>query len=131
MHGEVKGMDALEVVDVQAAFGEEEDPAEDEEGEVGSEPDFLKMNFRSNFAQKQLLLKMGSKTLVWMVKQWLPQPFVDESDNRLIARPLGKRWWSGLLKAKKVVAQEAEYSMAVWANGGNVVIKGGISEWWR
>ena len=31
MHGmEAKGMDALEVVDVQAAFGEEETPAEDE-----------------------------------------------------------------------------------------------------
>lgn len=38
MHGaEAKGMDALEVVDVQAAFGEEETPAENGGEEVVTE----------------------------------------------------------------------------------------------
>lgn len=65
MHGmEAKGMDALEVVDVQAAFGEEETPAEDEEGEVSSEPDFSKdeVILGADFAPAEtIVIESGSK----------------------------------------------------------------------
>ena len=130
MHGaEAKGMDALEVVDVQAAFGEEETPAEDEEGEVGSDPDFSKdeIILGSNFAPAEtVVIENGSKTLVLNGKTMTAPTFIDESDNSTNSYGLWVKGGEVTIEGKgEVVAQEAEYSMAVWANGGKVVIKGG------
>lgn len=130
MHGmEVKGMDALEVVDVQAAFGEEETPAEDEEGEVSSEPDFSKdeIILGADFAPVEtVVIESGSKTLNLNGKTMTAPSFVDESDNSTNSYGLWVKGGEVTIDGEgEIVAQKAMYSMAVWANGGNVVINNG------
>lgn len=130
MHGaEVKGMDALEVVDVQAAFGDEETPAEDEEGEVSSEPDFSKdeIVLGANFAPAEtVVIESGSKTLVLNGKTMTAPSFVDESDNSTNSYGLWVKGGEVTINGEgEIVAQEAMYSMAIWANGGNVIINNG------
>lgn len=130
MHGmEVKGMDALEVVDVQAAFSEEETPAEDEEGEASSEPDFTKdeVVLGANYAPAEtVVIESGSKTLVLNGKTMTAPSFVDESDNSTNSYGLWVKGGEVTINGEgEIVAQEAMYSMAIWANGGNVIINNG------
>lgn len=130
MHGmEVKGMDALEVVDVQAAFGDEETPAEDEDGEASSEPDFSKdeVILGADFAPAEtVVIESGSKTINLNGKAMTAPIFVDESDNSSNSYGLWVKGGEVTIEGEgEIVAQDAEYSMAVWANGGTVIVKGG------
>ena len=130
MHGaEVKGMDALEVVDVQAAFGEEETPAEDENGESSSEPDFSKdeVVLGANYAPAEtVVIESGSKTLALNGKTMTAPSFVDKSDNSSNSYGLWVKGGKVTIEGEgEILAQDAEYSMAIWANGGTVIVKGG------
>ena len=129
MHGaEAKGMDALEVVDVQAAFNEEASE-DDEEGEVGSEPDFTKdeVVLGANYTPTEtVVIESGSKTINLNGKAMTAPVFVDKSDNSSNSYGLWVKGGEVTIEGEgEIVAQDAEYSMAVWANGGKVVIKNG------
>lgn len=122
MHGvEANGFDALEVIDLQAAFGTSE-----EEVVV---PDFSndKVILGSNFAPTEtIVIENGSKTIVLNGKTMTAPTFVDESDNSVNSYGLWVKGGDVTIDGDgEIIAQEAEYSMAVWANGGNVVINGG------
>lgn len=124
-HGmEVKGMDALEVVDIQAAFEEEE-----EEEEASSEPDFTKDEVVLGVdytPAETVVIESGSKTLALNGKKITAPTFVDESDNSTNSYGLWVKGGEITIDGEgEIVAQNADYSMAVWANGGTVKIKGG------
>ena len=134
MHGmAAKGMDALEVVDVQAAFDNEEsgDSGEDEgEGDVVIEPDFVNnddVTLGADYAPAEtVVIESGVKTLDLNGKAVTAPVFVDESDNSTNSYGLWVKGGEMTINGEgEVVAQDAEYSMAVWANGGKVVINGG------
>lgn len=132
MHGmAAKGMDALEVVDVQAAFDDEEsgDSGEDE-GDVVIEPDFVNnddVTLGADYAPAEtVVIEAGSKSLNLNGKAMTAPVFVDESDNSSNSYGFWVKGGELTIDGEgEVVAQEAEYSMAVWANGGTVRINGG------
>ena len=134
MHGmAAKGMDALEVVDVQIAFDDEEseDSGEDEdEGDVVIEPDFVNndnVTLGKDYSPAEtVVIESGVKTLDLNGKAVTAPVFVDESDNSTNSYGLWVKGGEMTINGEgEVVAQDAEYSMAVWANGGTVRINGG------
>jgi hypothetical protein len=134
MHGvKANGMDSLEVMDCQAAFGDEEsgDSDEDEdEGDVVIEPDFVNNDdvvLGGDYAPAEtVVIEAGSKSLNLNGKAMTAPVFVDESDNSSNSYGFWVKGGELTIDGEgEVVAQEAEYSMAVWANGGTVRINGG------
>ena len=130
MHGmAAKGMDALEVVDVQAAFDDEE--SEDSgEDDVVIEPDFVNndnVTLGADYAPAEtVVIESGVKTLDLNGKAVTAPVFVDDSDNSTNSYGLWVKGGEMTINGEgEVVAQDAEYSMAVWANGGTVRINGG------
>ena len=133
-HGmEAKGMDALEVIDVQAAFGEktseDKDDCTEDEGDASSEPDFTKdeVVLGTDYAPDEtVVIENGTKTINLNGKTLTAPIFTDESDNSSNSYGLWVKGGEVTIEGKgEIVAQDAMYSMAIWANGGNVVIKGG------
>ena len=132
MHGmDAKGMDALEVVDVQAAFDDEEsgDSGEDK-GDVVIEPDFVNnddVTLGADYAPAEtVVIEAGSKSLNLNGKAMTAPVFVDESDNSSNSYGFWVKGGELTIDGEgEIVAQEAKYSMAVWANGGTVRINGG------
>ena len=132
MHGmAAKGMDALEVVDVQAAFdGEESGDSGEDEGDVVIEPDFVNnddVTLGADYAPAEtVVIEAGSKSLNLNGKAMTAPVFVDESDNSSNSYGFWVKGGELTIDGEgEIVAQEAEYSMAVWANGGTVRINGG------
>lgn len=133
MHGmAAKGMDALEVVDAQAVFdNEESEDSDEDEGDV-VEPDFVNNDNitlgkdYSPSSANTIVIDNGTKTLNLNGKTITAPIFEDKSDNSTNSYGL---WVKGgemtINGGGEVVAQDAEYSMAVWANGGTVIINGG------
>lgn len=132
MHGmAAKGMDALEIVDVQVAFDDEEseDSGEDEDDAV-IEPDFVNndnVTLGEDYGPAEtVVIESGVKTLDLNGKAVTAPVFVDESDNSTNSYGLWVKGGEMTINGEgEVVAQDAEYSMAVWANGGTVRINGG------
>lgn len=133
-HGmEVKGMDALEVVDVQAAFGEktsgDKDDCTEDEGDASSEPDFTKdeVVLGDDYNPTHtVVIENGTKTVNLNNKTLTAPIFTDESDNSSNSYGLWVKGGEVTIEGKgKIVAQDAMYSMAIWANGGKVIIKDG------
>jgi hypothetical protein len=135
MHGmAAKGMDALEVIDVQAAFegkvSDEEGGESGDEGEVIVEPDFVNnddVTLGADYAPAEtVVIETGSKTLNLNGKAMTAPVFVDESDNSSNSYGFWVKGGELTIDGEgEIVAQEAKYSMAVWANGGTVRINGG------
>lgn len=136
MHGaDAKGSDALEVIDVEKAFDSEsssEGDESDEESEL-SEPDFTKSDviLNSDYEPELPVIISGVSTKVNLNGNKITAPVFTESNGEVLdGNTDSYGFWvkDGSLVIEgdgEVVAQDATYSMAIWANGGNVTIKGG------
>ena len=125
-HGyKAKGMDSLEVIDIEAVWGATP---------VVNEPDFTQPNvvLGANYAPKTPIVIDGNETVVYLNGKKITAPVFAESNGEVVEGDSDSYgFWvkNGSLTIEgegEVVAQEAEYSMAVWANGGDVTIKGGV-----
>lgn len=132
---DAKGMDALEVVDVAAAFEESSDEeSSDDEGESVSEPDFNQSNviLSSSYSPKAPIIINGIDTTVNLNGNKITAPLFAESNGEVLEGNSDSYglWVKGgevtIEGEGEVVAQDAKYSMAVWANGGTAIIKDGV-----
>ena len=125
LHGkDARGVDALEVVDIAAIWDNSE----------SNEPDFSQSNvvLKANYSPKTPIIIDGANTVLKLNGKKVTAPVYTESNGEIIEGNTDScGFWvkKGSLTIEgngEVVSQDATYSMAVWANGGNVVIKGGI-----
>lgn len=138
MHGiEAKGSDALEVIDIQSAFNEKSEDSEgEEEGEEGEHliPDFSQSEviLTNGYEPKTPIIISGVNTTVDLNGNSILAPVFSESNGEVIEGNTDSYgFWvkDGSLTIEgegEIIAQDAKYSMAVWANGGDVIIKSGI-----
>lgn len=126
MHGEdALGSDSLEVIDVTAVY--------EEGSEDVVEPDFTQgeVVLTSNYAPEKPIIISGVDTVLSLNGKNITAPLFAESNGEALdgdSDSYGLWVKDGSLTIEgegEVVAQDATYSMAVWANGGTVTIKGG------
>ena len=131
-HGfDAKGVDALEVADINGIW---ENDVTNEEPEVNVEPDFTQNEviLTSDYAPATPVIINGNETNVNLNGNKVIAPIFAESNGEVVEGDSDSYgFWikDGSLTIEgdgEVIAQDANYSMAVWANGGNVTIKGGI-----
>jgi hypothetical protein len=128
-HGmEGKGQNSLEVVNKNDIF------STDKESNVVVEPDFTNANvvLNNNYSpvapiqvESSVVLSLNGKSITGPV-------FMESNGDVLEGNTDSYGLWvkkGGDIVVEgngEIIAQEAKYSMAVWADGGNVTIKGGV-----
>lgn len=128
MHGcDANGADSLEVINVEKYLDSES------EDSVVSEPDFSQpiVVLGKNYSPETPIVINNDTTLKLNKKTITAPLFTEDGGNVLEGNTDSYGLWvkSGNLVIEgegEVIAQDAKYSMAVWANGGNVEINGGV-----
>lgn len=73
-----------------------------------------------------IVVESGNKNINLNNNKIIAPDFIDESDNSTNSYGLWVKGGAVTIDGEgEVVAQDADYSMAIWANGGTVVIKNG------
>lgn len=132
MHGcDANGADSLEVIDVEKYLDSEID--NDSEDSAVSEPDFSQpiVVLGKNYSPETPIVINNDTTLKLNKKTIIAPLFTEDGGNILEGNTDSYGLWvkSGNLVIEgegEVIAQDAKYSMSVWANGGSVEINGGV-----
>lgn len=101
-----------------------------EDEENNNDPDFSIDNIiltEDYNPSETIVIEEGEKKLFLNNKKISAPLFIDESDNSTNSYGLWVKGGEVTIEDNgEIVAQDANYSMAVWANGGTVIIKDGV-----